>query len=126
MPLSGRRILIVEDEALIALDLEATLQQLHAIVVGSINNVADARKIISEQQIDCAVLDVQLMGETIDLLIPDLDSRRIPRVFMTALAQEDLPNAWKAWPALHKPMAVGDLLRAIERVIGHSTPGMSD
>src|SRR5262245_52511730 len=93
MPLSGRRILIVEDEALIALDLEATLQQLHAIVVGSINNVADARKIISEQQIDCAVLDVQLMGETIDLLIPDLDSRRIPRVFMTALAQEDLPNA---------------------------------
>jgi hypothetical protein len=44
MPLSGYRILIVEDEALIALDLSHTLEDLHAIVVGPVNNAADARK----------------------------------------------------------------------------------
>jgi len=117
MPLLGRRILVVEDEALIALDLAEALQELHAIVVGPVNNVAAARQIISEQQIDCAVLDVQLFDENVSTLMPDLDSRRIPRVFMTAFAHEDLPKEWKAWPALHKPMAVGDLLRAIERVV---------
>jgi DNA-binding NtrC family response regulator len=116
MPLSGRRILIVEDEALIALDLAETLEQLHAVVVASVNNVAAAREIVSEQQIDCAVLDVQLFGEHIEALIPDLDARRIRRVFMTAFSAEELPREWRVWPSLHKPMAVGDLLRAIERV----------
>jgi hypothetical protein len=53
MPLSGYRILIVENEALIALDLEQTLEQLHAVVVGSVNNVVAARKLISEAKIDC-------------------------------------------------------------------------
>jgi hypothetical protein len=48
MPLSGYGILLVEDEALIALDLSRVLQQLHAIVAGLVNNVAAARKLVSE------------------------------------------------------------------------------
>jgi CheY-like chemotaxis protein len=43
MPLSGYRILIVEDEALIALDLSQVLEQLQAVVVGPVNYMADAR-----------------------------------------------------------------------------------
>ena len=84
MPLSGYRILIVEDEALIALDLSQVLQQLQAVVVGSVNNVADARKLLSEVKIDCAVLDVHLGVESVAALIPELDARHIPRLFMTA------------------------------------------
>jgi CheY-like chemotaxis protein len=83
MPLSGFRILIVEDEALIALDLSQVLQQLQAVVVGSVNNVADARRLLSEV-IDCAVLDVHLGVESVAALIPELDARHIPRLFMTA------------------------------------------
>lgn len=123
MPLSGYRILIVEDEALIALDLSQVLQQLHATVVGPVNNVADARKLVSEAKIDCAVLDVHLGIESVDALIPELDARRIPRVFMTAYHGKNLPKAWSAWPAIEKPMVIGDLLRAIERVIEKSLGG---
>jgi DNA-binding NtrC family response regulator len=117
MPLSGYRILIVEDEALIALDLSHALEDLHAIVVGSVNNVADACKLVSWEKIDCAVLDVQLGVESVAALIPELDARRIPRVFMTALSQRELPEAWTVWPVLEKPMNRADLLRAIERVV---------
>jgi DNA-binding NtrC family response regulator len=123
MPLSGYRILIVEDEALIALDLEHALRDLHAGVVGPVNNVAEARKLVSEAEIDCAVLDVQLGTESIDALIPELDARHIPRVFMTAYPEERLPKAWTAWPVLEKPMNRADLLRAIERVVDHHSPG---
>jgi DNA-binding NtrC family response regulator len=117
MPLSGYRILIVEDEALIALDLAGVLQQLRAIVVGSVSNVAAARKLVSEATIDCAVLDVNLGVESVAALIPELDALQIPRVFMTGHAENDLPRAWTVWPVLEKPMVMGDLLRAIERVI---------
>ena len=123
MPLSGYRILIVEDEALIALDLSEVLQQLHAIVVGSVNNVADAHKLVSETKIDCAVLDVQLGSGNIAALIPELDARHIPRVFMTAYHERNLPKAWSVWPAVEKPMVTGDLLRAIERVIENRSAG---
>jgi DNA-binding NtrC family response regulator len=117
MPLAGHRILIVGDQALIALDLEQALKDLHAIVVGSVNNVADACKLVSESKIDCAVLDVHLGVETVAALIPELDARHIPRVFMTALPEHNLPEAWTAWPVVQKPMVRSNLLSAIERVI---------
>ena len=117
MPLSGYRILIVEDEALIALDLEHALKDLHAVVVGSVNNVADARKLVSEAEIDCAVLDVHLGVESVAALLPELDARHIPRVFLTAHPQQHLPKEWSIWPVLEKPMNRAALLRAIERVI---------
>jgi len=117
MPLSGCRILVVEDEALIALDLEHTLRELHAVVIGPVDNIADARRFIAAGRIDCAVLDVQLGADSIKVLIPELDARDIPRVFMTAFSQTDLPTTWKAWPVILKPMATGDLLRAIEQVL---------
>jgi DNA-binding NtrC family response regulator len=122
MPLAGYRILIVEDEALIALDLSQALEELHAIVVGAVNNVAAASKLISEgAKIDCVVLDVDLGGESVAALIPGLDARHIPRVFMTAYREERLPKAWNVWPVVQKPMVSGTLLRAIERVIGNRT-----
>jgi PleD family two-component response regulator len=80
MPLSGYRILIVEDEALIALDLAHALEDLHAIVVGSVDNLADARKAVSEEKIDCAVLDVHLRGQSVAALVSELDARHIPRL----------------------------------------------
>jgi len=56
---------ILEDEALIALDLSLALEGLNAIVAGSVNNVADARKLVVETMIDCAVLDVHLGVESV-------------------------------------------------------------
>ena len=117
MPLSGYRILIVEDEALIALDLSYALEDLHAIVVGPVNNLAGARKLVSEGEIDCAVLDVHLGIESVAALLPELDARHIPRVFMTAYPEQNLPKEWRVWPVLEKPMNRADLLRAIERVV---------
>ena len=117
MPLLGCRILIVEDEALIARGLSRSLESSHAVVVGWVNNVAGARSLVSEVKIDCAILDVHLRGQNIAALIPELNARHIPRVFMTAYSGSDLPKALTAWPVLEKPIYVGAVLSAVNRAI---------
>jgi DNA-binding response OmpR family regulator len=62
--LSGMRILYVEDEALIALDMAEALAKEGAIVAGPAGSVADATRLLAEK-VDCAVLDVSLSDETI-------------------------------------------------------------
>jgi CheY-like chemotaxis protein len=87
-PLSGRRVLLVEDEAIIALDLAALLTDLGAVVVGPAHSVANALELLHEGKIDCAVLDVNLDGEPVYPVARALETRRIPFVFVTAHSGE--------------------------------------
>jgi len=83
-PLSGRRVLLVEDEAIIALDLAALLTDLGAVVVGAAHCVANALELLNKGKIDCAVLDINLNGEPVYPVARALDLddaavyRRIP------------------------------------------------
>jgi ActR/RegA family two-component response regulator len=64
--LKGRHILVVEDEALIALDLQRLLDQSGAMVIGPAVSVSQALEVIHENHIDFALLDVKLGDETVD------------------------------------------------------------
>ena len=114
--LSGCRILYVEDEALIALDIADALEKEGAIVAGPVNNVADATSLLAEK-IDCAVLDVNLSNGSIAPLARQLESSRIPMVFVTGYTQSDLPVLWRTWPIFIKPISRVDLVDAIARLV---------
>ena len=88
--LSGRRVLLVEDEAIIALDLAALLTDLGAVVVGPAHSVADALELLNEGKIDCAVLDINLNGEPVYPVARALETRRIPFVFVTSYMNRNL------------------------------------
>ena len=114
--LTGRRILVVEDEALLALDLQQLLDQHGASVVGPALSVSQALEVISENHIDCALLDVKLGDETADAVAVALEQRAIPTVFVTGCGDGNLPPGFEARPVVEKPYIEEQLLALIGRM----------
>jgi CheY-like chemotaxis protein len=114
--LAGRRILVVEDEALVALDLQQLLGQCGAEVIGPAASVSQALEAINENHIDCALLDLKLGDETADAVAAALEQRAIPTVFVTGYGDGNLPPGLEARPVVEKPYAEEQLLRLIGRI----------
>jgi DNA-binding response OmpR family regulator len=90
--LAGKRILIVEDEIIVALDLANEITADRATVVGPVSTVNAALDVIANTELDGVVLDVKLRGEMAFPVADVLDDRQIPFVFMTALDAGDIPS----------------------------------
>ena len=120
--LTGYHVLLVEDEALIALDVAQGLIDEGAAVAGPTDNVADAKRLLVGSKIDCAILDVNLGNESVAPLVRELEASRIPIVFVTGYEDHDLPVLWRTWPVLRKPMAKADLIDAVAQMVARSVP----
>ncbi len=88
--LDGLKVLVVEDEMLIACEMEATLEELGCKVVGPFACIGHALEALEETQVDAAVLDVNVRGEMIFPVAERLKALGVPMVFCTGYA--DLPN----------------------------------
>ena len=82
--LKGRRVLVVEDEVLVALDYCQNLEDEGAEVVGPFQTVHEALNCVRKSRIDVAVLDYALADRNSDTLQSALESREIPFVVVTA------------------------------------------
>ncbi len=82
-PLANRRILVVEDEFLIAAVLCDMLEDVAASVVGPAANLGEAMRLVQDQGIEAAILDMNLNGEWSDPVAEELVRRGIPFVFTT-------------------------------------------
>jgi CheY-like chemotaxis protein len=102
--LEGRRVLVVEDEYLLADDLTHALEQAGAAVLGPVPGIEEALALIAaETQIDAAVLDVNLRGEMVFPVADALVARGIPFAFATGYDEWALPDRFAAIPRLEKP-----------------------
>ncbi|SFR96459.1 response regulator [Sphingomonas jatrophae] len=112
--LSGRYILIVKDEYLLADDLRAAMHRAGAEVLGPFPTLADAAACIDTgSALDAAVLDVNLQGEMVFSLADMLVARGVPFIFSTGYDQSALPARFASAPRLEKPIkmqAVATLL----------------
>lgn len=81
--LAGKRILVVEDEALIAAMVEDMLSELGATVVGPATTLSKGMALAAAEALDAAVLDVNIRDERIDPVAELLRSRSVPMVFAT-------------------------------------------
>ena len=82
--LAGRRILVVEDDPIIALDLKKILEEAGAIVFGPASTLDKALRLAEDLHFDAAVLDVRLeRGDTLPLALR-LEGRRMPFLFQTS------------------------------------------
>jgi DNA-binding NtrC family response regulator len=88
--LDGLKVLVVEDEMLIAAEMEATLEDLGCQVVGPFGRVDQALEALEDAEVDAAVLDVNVRGEMIFPVAEKLQALGVPMVFCTGYA--DLPN----------------------------------
>ena len=81
--LVDRRVLVVEDEYLIAMEMAHCLRATGAEIVGPVANAQQALALIEAGPLDAAVLDVNLRGETVYVVADRLCERRVPYLFAT-------------------------------------------
>lgn len=112
--LSGRRILVVEDEYLIADDLRDALVAAGAEVVGPIATVADAIACVDAGTVlDAAVLDINLRGAMVYPVADGLAARGIPFLFATGYDAGSLPDRFATAVRLEKPVKAAKLADVI-------------
>ncbi|WP_262269150.1 response regulator [Microvirga yunnanensis] len=112
--LRGRRILVVEDEYMMADDVQHDLEQAGVEVVGPVPSVADALKLIAaEGALDGAILDVNLRGEKAYPVADALRERAVPFVLATGYETWSLPEAYKDVPRCDKPVDLRQLARTL-------------
>ena len=113
----AKRILIVEDDVLLAWHLEDLLTTLGHDVIGPATRVALAMELARESEIDLAVLDINLAGTKSFPVADILCQRGIPFAFATGYGAEGLVDGYRDFPVLRKPYSQEDLEHTIAQVI---------
>jgi len=116
-PLAGRRILLAEDEGLIALELERMLEEFGCDVVGPLASVADVKKRAERGDLDGALLDVNLRGQRIFDILPTLRELGLRVIITSGYADEAFfPAPFRSLPRIAKPFNERELRRMCEKV----------
>ncbi|MGC2521265.1 MAG: response regulator [Stellaceae bacterium] len=111
--LQGLRILVVEDEYLVAALIQDFLEAAGCIVVGPIPRLAQAVEAARDETCDGAVLDINLGGSQVFSVAEVLSRRRIPFAFVTGYGSEVLPAQFHQRPTIRKPFRGTELLDAV-------------
>lgn len=112
---AAKRILIVEDEVLVALHLGHVLTDMGHHVVGPCSRIQNATELASTEDIDFAVLDINVAGVRSFPVAHILRQRYIPFVFASGYGNEGLMDGYRDETVLRKPIESGELERAIAR-----------
>jgi two-component sensor histidine kinase/ActR/RegA family two-component response regulator len=124
-PLAGRRVLLVEDEPTVRLEMVEALEQAGATVVGPAADLPRGMALAAAGGFDLALLDINLEGESVDPLALALHARGVPLVFLTGYRNLSLLSTdLRHLPRLQKPAAPAEvvaLLAAAGRQAGQGT-----
>lgn len=116
--LHHRTILIVEDEYLLARELETELRDAGACVLGPVGSLQDALDLVaSGQHVDGAILDVNLQGAAVFPVADMLLDREVPFVFTTGYDDLVLPARLRQAMRYEKPLDIAVVLRRIRQLI---------
>jgi len=107
MGVRGARLILVEDEALLALDLQDMLEDMGCLVVGTAGRLDEAL-LLAETDFDLALLDMNLAGARIDPVAGRIAARGKPIIFVTGYGQRTLPPGIVA-PVIDKPYSLETL-----------------
>lgn len=115
--LSGRRILVVEDEMLVLLNVEDMLADLGCQAVSAAANVDQALALVDAQAFDAAMVDVNLDGRKSYPVADALAARGVPFVFSTGYSGQSLDDGYRDRPVLGKPYRIADLTESLKRLL---------
>ena len=116
-PIAARRVMIVEDEALVALVLADQLADMGISVVGPCSSVAAAKSAALANELDAAILDVNLGGELVYPVADLLAAKGVPFVFVTGYGHESIDRRFAHNPILEKPVE----REVLAELLGRST-----
>jgi len=117
--LYGARLLVVEDDFIISLELQSILGAAGAEVVTTCHNVSDALRAITAKKLDAALLDVKLGRETAAPVARQLTRLGIPFLFYTGQTESDPTRAeWPGAPIIAKPSPSRQIVNALAQLLG--------
>ena len=112
--LEGLRIFAVEDESLVAMQLEDILDELGCVVAGLAMRVDRAQSMLDAvPDIDAAILDMNIAGVKVYPVAERLRERNVPIVFATGYGLEGIETEWRVFPVLQKPYTAEQIARAL-------------
>jgi DNA-binding response OmpR family regulator len=111
------RVLLLEDEWLIADEVELALQAAGFDVLGPVGRVCDAMDLLVSQRVDVAVLDINLHGERSFGVAEQLARTATPFVFLSGYSDLELPQHLRDRPLMHKPVDLARLCRYVSSLI---------
>lgn len=114
--LAGKRVLVVEDEFLIAHDLKRAFTALDAEVIGPVSDLPAGLALVDDEELDAAVLDVNLCGAMSYPLADRLNEAGVPILFVTGYDEWALPDQYLAAPRIAKPFNCGEVTSAVEHL----------
>ncbi len=114
---TAMRILIVEDEPLIAFEVEQTLTDAGFEIVGVAARVEEALAMIDDGALDAAVLDANLNRVSAAPIAVALTARGLPFVVTTGYTREQLPDGFKAGALIEKPCLPEQIIEALTAVL---------
>ncbi len=120
-----QRILVVEDEFLLALRIHTLLEEADVEIVGPVGTLDEARKLADDEPLDGALLDVNIDGGRVDDVVEILRRRAVPFLFVTANDPDHLPPNCSRVAMVTKPFRDDDLLREVGRLKSEMAPGSS-
>jgi len=109
------RVLVVEDEFLVALDVAATLRDAGCEVVEICTSEEAAERSIAQQALDAAVLDVSLRGKMAFAIADRLAEADVPFIWVSGYSREVLPEQHRQRPLVGKPFQSGTLVAELEK-----------
>ena len=122
--LAGKRVLIVEDEPLVAMDLADHLAEAGAEIIGPVGNVSDALSLIEREKCDAALLDANLAGIPVDDIAAALTRKNVPFAFVNGYGPESLPRYFAAAETLSKPFGAQQLLELAAKLLDERTDAL--
>lgn len=111
--LQGLRVLVVEDETLVAMLVEEYLASFGCVVAFSAPRIAKGLQVLTNLEVDAAVLDVNVAGESVSPIAEVLDQRGIPFIFASGYGAKGVEERWAGRPALQKPFSAKELHAAL-------------
>jgi CheY-like chemotaxis protein len=121
MPLAGKRVLVVEDEAMLIVALQDILRDLgceNAVAEAGLKN---ALQRVQNQPFDVAVLDINLAGSDVSPVADALAARSIPFVFASGYSSGHIPARHANRPRVEKPYRGDQLRAALIQALGRDT-----
>jgi CheY-like chemotaxis protein len=98
-----KRIIIIEDEPLVMMELEDSLLTAGCKVSGTAGNLIEAEALSANAECDAALLDVNLAGHPVDHIASTLTKRNIPFAFVSGYGRESLPQCFREALLVKKP-----------------------
>jgi len=115
-----RRVLLVEDDGLVAMLVEDMLDELGFVSIGNPGSVSEALAALAQGGFDIAILDVNLNGERVFPVADALIEDGRPFVFATGFGAADIPEMYRCWPVAAKPFRLDDLETALNAAMALS------